>query len=102
MCLVTSQGRLLTFGFYSFSPSSKFGPNNGQGLGRVVREIQADGTYGPIYFIRYNRHAGWNESNTRYPCYRQSPARYAPQPFSDGRYDRRGWARVRRHDRARG
>ncbi|MHC4155237.1 MAG: exo-alpha-sialidase [Planctomycetota bacterium] len=40
---------------------------------QVVREVYKDGTYGPIYFIRYNRHAGWNESNTNYPNYKQSP-----------------------------
>ena len=68
---VTRGGRLLTFGFYSFCPSARC--RSPQGLGRVVREIHADGTYGPIYFIRYNRHEGWNETNTRYPFYRDSP-----------------------------
>lgn len=69
---VTSDNRLLTLAFYSYCPISRIGPNNGQGLGRVVREIFKDGTYGPIYFIRYNRHAGWNESNTNYPFYKES------------------------------
>jgi len=32
-----------------------------------VREVEAEGTLGPIYFIRYNRHAGFNETNTAYP-----------------------------------
>src|SRR5690625_2446873 len=65
--------KLLTSGFYSFSPPPEYtSPNNGQGLGRVVREIYEDGTYGPIYFIRYNRAAGWDESNTRYPFYTES------------------------------
>ncbi len=27
---------------------------------------------GPIYFIRYNRHAGWNEKNTNFPFYKES------------------------------
>ena len=70
---VTSDDRLLTLAFYSFCPISRIGPNNGQGPGRVVREIHRNGTYGPIYFIRYNRHAGWNESNTSYPFYKKSP-----------------------------
>ena len=70
---MSSQNRLLTLAFYSYCPTPHFGPNNGQGLGRVVREVFEDGTYGPIYFIRYNRHAGWNESNTRYPFYKESP-----------------------------
>jgi len=69
---ITSGNRLLTLAFYSYCPISRIGPNNGQGLGRVVREIYKDGTYGPIYFIRYNRHAGWNESNTDYPFYKAS------------------------------
>jgi len=69
---VAPNGRLLTLAFYSYCPTPKHSPNNGKGLGRVVREIHKDGSFGPIYFIRYNRHAGWNESNTRYPFYKQS------------------------------
>ena len=69
---ITSDDRLLTLAFYSYCPTSRIGPNKGQGLGRVVREIYKDGTYGPIYFIRYNRHAGWNETNTSFPFYNQS------------------------------
>jgi len=65
-------GRLLTIGFYSYCPTPRIGPNKGQGLGRVVREIYKDGTFGPIYFIRFNLNAGWNESNTRYPFYTKS------------------------------
>lgn len=68
---VTRDRRLLTFGFYSFCPSARC--QGRQGLGRVVREIRADGTFGPIYVIRYNRHEGWNEGNTRYSFYRDSP-----------------------------
>jgi hypothetical protein len=66
-------GRLLTLGFYGYCPTPQNSPNAGNGLGRVVREIHQDGTLGPIYFIRYNRHAGWNETNTSYPFYRTSP-----------------------------
>ena len=67
-------GRLLTLAFYSycFTFNSQHSPNLGQGLGRVVREIHPDQTLGPIYFIRYNRHAGWNETNTRFPFYKTS------------------------------
>ncbi len=65
-------GRLLTLGFYGYSPTPYVSPNNGQGLGRVVREVYPNGKYGPIYFIRYNRHAGWNETNTHYPLYTKS------------------------------
>jgi len=70
---ITEDNRLLTFAFISFCPTSRIGPNNGQGIGRIVREIFKDGSYGPIYFIRYNRHAGWDETNTNYPFYKNSP-----------------------------
>jgi hypothetical protein len=36
-------GRLLTLGFHSYCPTPRDGPNKGQGLGRVVREIYEDG-----------------------------------------------------------
>ncbi|MGH9664889.1 MAG: hypothetical protein ACRD9L_10740, partial [Bryobacteraceae bacterium] len=66
---VTPEGRLLVLAFYGHDPS----PFNMGGIGRVVREAHKDGTFGPIYFIRYNRHAGWNETNTSYPFYKTSP-----------------------------
>jgi len=69
---VAPNGRLLTFAFYGFCATSAHSPNAGNGLGRVVREVYKDGSFGPIYFIRYNRHAGWNESNTNYPFYKTS------------------------------
>lgn len=69
---ISSNDKLLTLGFYSYCPTARIGPNKGHGLGRVVREIYKDGRYGPIYFIRYNRHAGWNENNTKYPFYTES------------------------------
>jgi len=47
---VAPDGRLLTLAFYGYSPTPRIGPNNGQGLGRVVREIREDGSLGPIYF----------------------------------------------------
>ena len=70
---VAPNGRLLTLAFYSYCATPRSSPNAGNGLGRVVREIYKDGRFGPIYFIRYNRHAGWNESNTNYPFYKTSP-----------------------------
>jgi len=69
---IAPDGRLLALAFYSFCRNPQSGPNNGQGLGRVVREVCKDGTFGPIYFIRYNRHSGWNEDNTLYPFYKSS------------------------------
>lgn len=70
---VAPDGRLLTLGFYSYCPNTRWGPNRGQGIGRVVREVLPDGGFGPIYFIRYNREAGWDESNTPwFPSYQTS------------------------------
>ncbi|MEZ5275061.1 MAG: hypothetical protein R3F07_01620 [Opitutaceae bacterium] len=69
---VAPSGRLLTSGFYSYCPNVRWGPNRGQGLGRVIREVYPDGSLGPIFFVRYNRHAGWDESNTPFPFYTES------------------------------
>ena len=69
---VAPNGKLLAFGFYGYSATPRRSPNAGNGLGRVVREIHPGGSFGPIYFIRYNRHAGFNESNTRFPFYATS------------------------------
>ncbi|MHC4619514.1 MAG: PA14 domain-containing protein [Planctomycetota bacterium] len=65
---VSKDNRLLILSFYGTHPS----PNEGLGVGRAVREVYKDGTVGPLYFIRYNRHAGWNEKNTPYPYYKES------------------------------
>ncbi|MBL9214410.1 MAG: hypothetical protein JNG83_02930 [Opitutaceae bacterium] len=70
---VAPDGRLLTLGFYGFAETPQHSPNAGNGVGRVVREIHADGSLGPVYFIRYNRHAGFDESNTSFPFYTTSP-----------------------------
>jgi len=70
---VAPNGRFLTLAFYGYCATPRNSPNAGNGLGRVVREIREDGSFGPIYFIRYNRHAGFNESNTAYPYYKTSP-----------------------------
>ena len=67
-----ADGRLLTLGFYGISAAHDDNPNDGTGIGRVVREVYADGALGPIFFIRYNRHAGWHEGNTSYPFFTAS------------------------------
>ena len=61
--------RLLAMAFYGHAPDP-FGPG---GIGRVVREIHQDGTFGPIYFLRYNTRSGWNASNTGFPYYKTAP-----------------------------
>ncbi|WP_245859948.1 exo-alpha-sialidase [Spirosoma aerolatum] len=63
-------GRLLTLAFYGIVMGPKDDPNDGNGIGRVVREIYADGTFGPIYFIRYN--SSWDKAKSAYPFYTRS------------------------------
>lgn len=65
---VAPNGRLLTLAFYGHTED----PFQKGGIGRVVREIFKDGGMGPIYFIKYETHANWNESNTAFPFYTQS------------------------------
>ena len=67
---VSKDNRLLAMGFYGVALDKKDDPNDGNGIGRVVREIYPDGSLGPIYFIYYN-HA-FNEKNTNYPYYTRS------------------------------
>ena len=62
--------RLLAIGNYGICLHRKDDPNDGNGIGRVVREVNADGTLGPVYFIYYNH--GWDETNTNYPFYTKS------------------------------
>ena len=65
---VAPDDRLLVLAFYGHA-EDPFGKG---GIGRVVREAYRDGTYGPIYFIRYTTQADWNETNTSYPFYTKS------------------------------
>jgi hypothetical protein len=68
---VSQNGRLLTLSFYGLPDKI----NNGLGLGRAVREIYADGTFGPIYFIRYNAKSSYAPQVLArwYPFYKTSP-----------------------------
>ncbi len=65
---VAADGRLLVCGFYGHTEN----PFRYGGIGRVVREVYKNGTYGPIYFIRYSSYNNWNESNTSYPFFTKS------------------------------
>jgi len=67
---VSKKNVLLVLGYYGICLGPHDDPNDGNGIGRVVREMRADGKPGPIYFIRYNH--GWNEKNTSYPFYTKS------------------------------
>ena len=64
---VSTDNRLLIQGYYGMVIGQKDDPNDGNGIGRVVREVNQDGSLGPVYFIRYN-HA-FNPDNTSYPYY---------------------------------
>jgi hypothetical protein len=66
---IAPDGRLLILAFYGHAPN----PFVRGGIGRVVREIYKDGSFGPIYFLRYNTRSGWGESNTGFPFYKHSP-----------------------------
>ncbi|MFB6343732.1 glycosyl hydrolase family 65 protein [Saccharicrinis sp. FJH62] len=67
---VSTDNRLFVLAYIAISMNAKDSPNDGNGIGRVVREVYKDGTWGPIYFIRYNH--GWNKKNTDYPFYTKS------------------------------
>ncbi|KAA0994233.1 six-hairpin glycosidase [Dyadobacter sp. UC 10] len=66
---VSKNGKLLTLGYYGISLDAKDDPNDGNGIGRVVREIREDGSLGPIYFIRNN--SSWKQKSD-YPFYETS------------------------------
>lgn len=66
----SKSNRLLVLGFYGIVLGKKDDPNDGNGVGRVVREIYKDGSWGPIYFLRFNH--GFGISNTSYPFYTTS------------------------------
>ena len=67
---VAGNKRLLTLAFYGIVLGKGDDPNDGNGIGRIVREIYKDGSLGPIYFIHYNKN--WNEKNTSHPFYKSS------------------------------
>ena len=58
-------GKLLALAFYGVSLFPKDDPNDGDGIGRVVREINPDGTFGPVYFLHYNHL--FNPENAKNP-----------------------------------
>lgn len=62
--------RFFALAYYGIVLAKGDDPNDGNGIGRVIREIKADGSFGPIYFLRYNH--SFNEKNTTYPFYKAS------------------------------
>lgn len=67
---VSKKGKLIASGCYCIALTAKDDPNDGNAVGRVVREIKKDGSFGDIYFIYYNHN--FNEKNTDYPYYKRS------------------------------
>ena len=67
---VSKKNRLLTLAYHGIVMGPGDDPNDGKGIGRVVREIYKDGSYGHIYFIRYNK--TWDQKKSTYPFYTTS------------------------------
>lgn len=67
---VSKNGRLLTSGYYGVAMDAEDSPNDGNGIGRVIREIYKDGSFGPIYFIRFNK--SFKSKKAAYPLYSKS------------------------------
>lgn len=68
---ISKSKRLFALAYYGVVLAKGDDPNDGNGIGRVIREIKADGSFGPVYFLRYNH--DFNEKNTGFPFYRSSP-----------------------------
>lgn len=66
----SKDNRLFVLGYYGIVLGKKDDPNDGNGIGRVIREINKDGSFGAIYFLRYNHN--FNEKNTSYLFYKYS------------------------------
>ena len=62
--------KLIATGNYGICLTMKDDPNDGNGIGRVVREVKQDGSLGPIYFVYYNHN--FSERNTVFPYYKRS------------------------------
>lgn len=67
-------GRLYALGTYGVCLTPKDHNNDGNGIGRVMREIHANGTLGPIYFIYYNH--GFSAKNTDFPNYKKADRQF--------------------------
>ncbi|SDM09286.1 BNR repeat-like domain-containing protein [Catalinimonas alkaloidigena] len=67
---VSENDRLLSLGYYGLALDERDDPNDGKGVGRVVREIKKDGSFGPVYFIRYN--STWDPKKSEYPFFTKS------------------------------
>ncbi len=64
---VSKSGQLYAIGNYGVAFDRKDDPNDGNGMGRVIREVKRDGTFGPIYFIYLNH--TYKKYKTAFPFY---------------------------------
>lgn len=64
---VSKSGQLYAIGNYGVAFDRKDDPNDGNGIGRVIREVKRDGTFGPIYFIYLNH--TYKSYKTAFPYY---------------------------------
>ena len=65
---IAPDGRLLILAFYGQRQSLRTRRHRPRGA-----QIYKDGSFGPIYFLRYNTRSGWGETNTGFPYYKHSP-----------------------------
>ncbi|MFZ0599057.1 MAG: six-hairpin glycosidase [Flavobacterium sp.] len=66
----SKDNRLFALAYYGIAMDEKDDPNDGKGIGRVIREIKKDGSWGEIYFIRYNK--TWDKTKSAFPFYTAS------------------------------
>lgn len=64
---VSQSGQLYAIGNYGVAFDRKDDPNDGNGMGRVIREVRQDGTFGPVYFIYLNH--TYKNYKTVFPLY---------------------------------
>lgn len=67
---VSKSDRLFVLGYYGVAMDAKDDPNDGNGIGRVIREVYKDGNFGPIHFIRNN--ASWDKKLSVFPFYTEN------------------------------
>jgi hypothetical protein len=68
---VSKSGQLWALGNYGVAFDKKDDPNDGNGLGRVIREVKKDGTLGPIYFLYLN--GAYKSYKPYWPYYTKAP-----------------------------
>ena len=74
---VSKSGQLWALGNYGVAFDKKDDPNDGNGMGRVIREVKKGGTLGPIYFIyqnaSYTRYTRETRASSVFPFYTKAP-----------------------------